>query len=82
MASLWLVALPFQSSATLALVYVAGASFSVTLPLALITSSMQLVTPNEMRGLVNGMYVVTAHVVGLALGPTELLSKVVFPHLS
>jgi len=70
MASLWLIALPWQDTAPMALVCVAGASFSVTLPLALVTSSMQLVTPNEMRGVVNGMYVVTANVFGLALGPT------------
>ncbi len=70
MASSWLVALPFQENAIMGLVCVAGASFSVTLPLALITSSIQLVTPNEMRGVVNGMYVVTNNVIGLALGPT------------
>jgi MFS family permease len=70
MACLWLVALPWQDNATIALVCIAGASFSVTLPLALITSSMQLVTPNEMRGVVSGMYVVTNNVLGLALGPT------------
>jgi hypothetical protein len=31
---------------------------------------MQQVTPNEMRGVVNGAYVVTTNVIGLALGPT------------
>ena len=31
---------------------------------------MQEVTPNEMRGVVNGLYVVTTNVLGLALGPT------------
>jgi uncharacterized protein YqgC (DUF456 family) len=31
---------------------------------------MQEVTPNNMRGVVNGMYVVTNNVLGLALGPT------------
>jgi MFS family permease len=77
-ASLWLIALPWQESATMALVCVAGASFSVTLPLALITSSMQLVTPNEMRGVVNGMYVVTANVIGLALGPTLVAASTDF----
>jgi MFS family permease len=42
----------------------------VTLPLALITATMQQVTPNAMRGVVNGAYVVTTNVIGLALGPT------------
>ena len=70
MATLFLVTLGFQSQASLALACIAGASFSVTLPLALITSAMQQVTPNEMRGVVNGAYVVTTNVIGLALGPT------------
>jgi MFS family permease len=78
MASLWLIALPWQENAAIALACVAGASFSVTLPLALITSSMQLVTPNEMRGVVNGMYVVTANVIGLALGPTLVAASTDF----
>ena len=34
------------------------------------TTVMQEVTPNNMRGVVNGMYVVTTNVLGLALGPT------------
>ncbi len=78
MAALCLIALPFQGSANLALACVAGASFGVTLPLALITSSMQLVTPNEMRGVVNGMYVVTNNVLGLALGPTLVAASTDF----
>lgn len=70
MATVFLASIPFQATATGALVCIAGASFSVTLPLALITSAMQRVTPNEMRGVVNGAYVVTTNVIGLALGPT------------
>jgi MFS family permease len=70
MATLSLATLPFQSSGEMALVSIGCASFFVTLPLALITTVMQEVTPNNMRGVVNGMYVVTTNVVGLALGPT------------
>jgi MFS family permease len=70
MATVFLGSIPLQATATGALVCIAGASFSVTLPLALITSAMQQVTPNEMRGVVNGAYVVTTNVIGLALGPT------------
>ena len=70
MATLSLMTLPFQSSGEMALVSIGCASFFVTLPLALITTVMQEVTPNNMRGVVNGMYVVTTNVVGLALGPT------------
>ncbi|MGI9327544.1 MAG: spinster family MFS transporter [Pseudomonadales bacterium] len=69
-ATVCLLALPWQANPYLGLACVAGASFCVTLPLALITSVMQQVTPNAMRGVVNGMYVVTTNVVGLALGPT------------
>jgi|TARA_B110000483_G_scaffold125487_1_gene150820 MFS family permease len=70
MATFSLMTLPFQSSGEMALVSIGCASFFVTLPLALITTVMQEVTPNNMRGVVNGMYVVTTNVVGLALGPT------------
>lgn len=69
-ATVSLATLPFQSTGEAALVSIACASFGVTLPLALITTVMQEVTPNNMRGVVNGMYVVTTNVVGLALGPT------------
>ncbi len=78
LAAVCLVALPFQPSATVALACVAGASFGVTLPLALITSAMQFVTPNEMRGVVNGLYVVTNNVLGLALGPTLVAASTDF----
>jgi MFS family permease len=70
MATFSLATLPWQSSGEMALVSIACASFFVTLPLALITTVMQEVTPNNMRGVVNGMYVVTTNVLGLALGPT------------
>ena len=62
--------LPWQSDAHAGLACVALASFFVTLPLALVASALQLVTPNEMRGVVVGAYVVTTNVIGLALGPT------------
>ena len=70
MASVALLSLSGQGSGEGALVSIGIASFSVTLPLALITTVMQEVTPNNMRGVVNGMYVVTTNVLGLALGPT------------
>jgi MFS family permease len=53
-----------------ALALIGVASFFVTLPLALVASALQTVTPNEMRGLIAGLYVVTVNVIGLALGPT------------
>ena len=69
-ASTSLATLPWVNSGEQALVAVALASFSVTLPLALVTTTIAEVTPNTMRGVVNGMYVVTTNVFGLALGPT------------
>ncbi len=69
-ATLCLNALRWIDTPQMALIAIAGASFSVTLPLALITTVMQDVTPNAMRGVVNGLYVVTTNVLGLALGPT------------
>ena len=69
-ASLSLVALPFQDNPFFALFFIALASFCVPLPLALVTTMMQEVTPNSMRGVVNGMYVVSTNVIGLALGPS------------
>ena len=65
-----LLLLPWQADPYAGLACVFGASFFVTLPLALMTSSMQMVTPNDMRGVVSGLYVVTTNVIGLALGPT------------
>ena len=73
-----LVGLPWLDSGNAALAAIAGASFSVTLPLALITTTMQEVTPNNMRGVVAGMYVVTTNVMGLALGPTLVASATDF----
>lgn len=69
-AAISLMLLPWQADPYLGLTCVALASFFVTMPLALITTAMQFVTPNDMRGVVAGMYVVTNNVIGLALGPT------------
>jgi MFS family permease len=40
--------------------------------MALFTAALQLVTPNEMRGLVAGMFVVAVSVIGLTFGPTSV----------
>ena len=69
-AALSLAFLPWQSNPYAGLACVAAGSFFVTLPLALVASAIQAVTPNEMRGVVVGSYVVTTNVIGLALGPT------------
>lgn len=69
-----------RSETRTALVLLATASFLTTLPMALFTAALQLVTPNEMRGLIAGMFVVAVSVVGLTLGPTSvaLLTDKVF----
>lgn len=59
-----------QSTGSAALLCIAVASFFVTLPLALITNALQIVTPNEMRGTIAGFYVVGNNIIGMALGPT------------
>jgi MFS family permease len=61
---------PLQSDPMIALFLIGAASFFVTLPLALVASALQTVTPNEMRGLIAGLYVVTVNVIGLGAGPT------------
>ncbi len=65
-----IIGLPWQSNAVGALLCIGCASFFVTLPLALITYTLQTVTPNEMRGVIAGVYVVSTNIIGLGLGPT------------
>jgi len=43
--------------------------FFITLPLALFATSLQNVSPNQYRGVVSGIYVFTANIFGLGLGP-------------
>lgn len=69
-ATAFLALLPLQGNVSLALVCIAVASFFVTFPLAGTTSLIVLVSPNEMRGVVTGLYVVVTSILGLILGPT------------
>ncbi|MGB1138324.1 MAG: spinster family MFS transporter [Luminiphilus sp.] len=62
----------FTADTTLALVAIAVSSFFVTVPMALFTTGLQAVTPNEMRGVIAGIYVVIVNLFGLALGPTSV----------
>lgn len=70
LASLSAIAGVLQPDAWLSLALIGVASFWITFPFALITAALQRVTPNEMRGLVAGVYVVMVSVMGLGLGPT------------
>ncbi|EED34748.1 major facilitator superfamily protein [Luminiphilus syltensis NOR5-1B] len=54
----------------LALASIAVVSYLVPLPLALLAAAIQAVTPNQMRGVLVGIYVVSTNIIGLAFGPT------------
>jgi MFS family permease len=78
MASLSLVLLPFQPNVNIALLFVTLASFFVTLPLAGTSSAMVIVSPNRIRGVITGIYVVVTSVFGLVLGPFLVASSTDF----
>ena len=67
-----LVGAGLADSLTLALVLITGASYLVTFPLALFATGLQGASPNEMRGLMAGCFVLSTNLVGLALGPTSV----------
>ena len=67
-----LVAAGLTESLTWALVLIIGASYLVTFPLALFATGLQSVSPNEMRGLMAGCFVLSTNLIGLALGPTSV----------
>lgn len=52
------------------LIFLALASFFVTIPLPQLAVTLQTISPNKMRGLVAGIFVVTGNVMGMGLGPT------------
>jgi MFS family permease len=60
----------FMSNAIFALIGIFILSFFVTLPLALMATSLQRITPNDYRGFISGLYVVTVNIMGLGAGPT------------
>lgn len=65
-----LLVVAMAPSVEMALLAVIVASVLVTLPLALAASTLQTITPGNMRGLIAGMYVVMTSGVGMGLGPT------------
>ena len=67
-----LIAAGLTESLTWALVLIIGASYLVTFPLALFATGLQSVSPNEMRGLMAGCFVLSTNLIGLALGPTSV----------
>ena len=67
-----LVGAGLADSLSLALILITGASYLVTFPLALFATGLQNASPNEMRGLMAGCYVLSTNLIGLALGPTSV----------
>ena len=67
-----LVSAGLADSLTWTLVLIAGASYLVTFPLALFATGLQSASPNEMRGLMAGCFVMSTNLIGLALGPTSV----------
>lgn len=75
-----LMAAGLVTSITWALILISLASYWVTFPLALFATGLQNASPNELRGLMAGCYVLSTNLVGLALGPASvaLVSDFVF----
>ena len=75
-----LVAAGLANSLTGALALISLASYWVTFPLALFATGLQNASPNELRGLMAGCFVLSTNLIGLALGPASvaLISDFVF----
>lgn len=73
-----MASLPWAESGGAALIRIGAASFFVTLPLALMTYIIQMVSPANMRGVLSGCYVVGTNVLGLGLGPTLVATSTDF----
>ncbi len=75
-----LMAAGLATSITWALILITLASYWVTFPLALFATGLQNASPNELRGLMAGCYVLSTNLIGLALGPASvaLISDFVF----
>lgn len=60
---------PLMPAMPLAMIGVAGVVFLTPFPFGPSVAAIQVVTPNEMRGLVSGIYLFVAIVLGLGVGP-------------
>lgn len=60
---------PLMPDPVLALLMFAPATFMATLPYPLAGTSIQLITPNRLRGQISALYMLVINVVGLGLGP-------------
>ena len=59
-----------QNNGVNCLIFLGLASYFVTIPLPQLAVTMQTISPNKMRGMVAGIFVVTGNVMGMGLGPT------------
>ena len=76
----FVIAAGLATSLTAALIFISFASYWVTFPLALFATGLQNASPNGLRGLMAGCYVLATNLIGLALGPSSvaLVSDYVF----
>lgn len=63
---------PQMPSFALAMIGVAGVVFCTPFPYGPAVAALQNVTPNELRGLVSGLYLFVAVILGLGMGPTVI----------
>ncbi len=64
--------MPLMSSDWAALVLLAPTIFFGSLPFGLAVSSIQQITPNEMRGQISAIYLFIVNLLGIGLGPTVI----------
>lgn len=76
----WFALGPLMPSPGLAVALAAVSNFFVSLAGAPISASLQIITPNEMRGRVTALYLFIANVLGTGVGPTAvaILTDLVF----
>lgn len=61
-----------QDNGASSLVFIGLAGYFCTVPLPQLAVAMQTISPNKMRGVVAGLYVVTGNTMGLGFGPTAV----------
>ena len=76
----WLGALPFMPTLTSATIDLAFILFFGAFAFGAAPAALQLITPNRMRAMISGIYLVLVNLIGLALGPvvTGALTDYVF----
>lgn len=63
---------PMMPTFVVAMIGVGGVVFCTPLPYGPAVAAMQNITPNELRGLVSGLYLFVALILGLGMGPTVI----------